>query len=400
MCPGGTDLLGVSHYLPQGPDCKPWEGLCVKLAVLWTKWDRGPLSWFSSLRMNDTPSGRPVRICDIAKALGVSQMTVSLAMRSHPRISHRRREQILETAKQMGYQPNAMAVTLAHYRHGGTGYRTTHSALAWLNFWQDPKKLRDHREYDGYWRGAFATAEKFGFHLEEFAWKPDGSPGRLRDILTARGITGILLPPHKNIVPELGDFPWDRFSIVRFGRTVSVPCTHLVTADQAANSVTAFNAMRSLGYERIGLATYLTSHMFFDAGFLKAQCFVPKALRLPIFMMNSGDAAAKNQREFNHWLKAQRPDAIITDIPNIVNMISEAGLRIPEDIGVAGTSIPDTGVDAGIYQHPEEIGRVALLLLIGLIHDNDRGIPALHRETLVKGKWVDGSSLPRRAIAT
>jgi hypothetical protein len=35
-------------------------------------------------------------------------------------------------------------------------------------------------------------------------------------------------------------------------------------------------------------------------------------------------------------------------------------------------------------------------MLISQIHDYDRGIPLIPRELLVEGKWVDGSSLPRR----
>ena len=40
-------------------------------------------------------------------------------------------------------------------------------------------------------------------------------------------------------------------------------------------------------------------------------------------------------------------------------------------------------------EHPQ-------LMLISLIHDNARGIPPIHRELLVKGRWVDGSTLPWR----
>ena len=79
-------------------------------------------------------------------------------------------------------------------------------------------------------------------------------------------------------------------------------------------------------------------------------------------------------------------------------MLHELGLRVPEDIPVAGTSLHDCHVDSGLDQNPREIGRVAMLNLISLLHDNDRGIPALYRETLVKGNWVDGTSLPPNKI--
>jgi len=53
-------------------------------------------------------------------------------------------------------------------------------------------------------------------------------------------------------------------------------------------------------------------------------------------------------------------------------------------------------VDAGIWQHPLEIGRVGVN---SIIHDNAHGIPPIQREILIKGNWVDSQSLPARRQA-
>src|SRR5205823_11763824 len=52
-------------------------------------------------------SQTPVTLRDIAAALGLSHVTVSLALRDHPKIPEARRLQIQETARLMGYSPNA-----------------------------------------------------------------------------------------------------------------------------------------------------------------------------------------------------------------------------------------------------------------------------------------------------
>ena len=65
-------------------------------------------------------------------------------------------------------------------------------------------------------------------------------------------------------------------------------------------------------------------------------------------------------------------------------------------IGVAGTTILDTPISAGINQHPEEIGRVGLLMLKSLINDGARGIPPIFRQIQVEGSWSDGDSAPPR----
>jgi urease gamma subunit len=75
-------------------------------------------------------------------------------------------------------------------------------------------------------------------------------------------------------------------------------------------------------------------------------------------------------------------------------MLRKEKLSVPEDIALAATTILDTNVNAGIDQHPEEIGRVGFLMLNSLINDGSRGIPKIFRQILVEGSWVDGSSLP------
>lgn len=51
-------------------------------------------------------------IYDIAKSLNVSASTVSRALQDHPRISSEVRKQVQQTAREMNYKPNRMAVNL------------------------------------------------------------------------------------------------------------------------------------------------------------------------------------------------------------------------------------------------------------------------------------------------
>jgi DNA-binding LacI/PurR family transcriptional regulator len=47
----------------------------------------------------------PTTLADVARALGLSKMTVSRAISNHPGISPETRARILETARQMNYHP-------------------------------------------------------------------------------------------------------------------------------------------------------------------------------------------------------------------------------------------------------------------------------------------------------
>jgi LacI family transcriptional regulator len=97
------------------------------------------------------------------------------------------------------------------------------------------------------------------------------------------------------------------------------------------------------------------------------------------------------------WLKKHKPDALLTSLNSVPAMIKELGYNIPKDIAVAGTTIYDVPVDAGINQNPEAIGRTAVEMLVAQIHRNERGVPEAPSRTLVESLWQDGKSLPVRS---
>ena len=145
--------------------------------------------------MNPPEPHLPVTLRDVARTLGVSHVTVSLALRNNPQIPPARCVQIQAAALKMGYRPNAAAAALALHKRRRAA-PPVEAALAWVNHWPQPRKLHRYIEFDHYWRGAYAAAEKFGYRLEEFVCGRQLTLPRLEAVLFARGIRGILLPPH------------------------------------------------------------------------------------------------------------------------------------------------------------------------------------------------------------
>jgi len=88
-------------------------------------------------------SGSPARVSlrDVARAVGVSHMAVSLALRDDPRVSEARRREIRAKAEQLGYRPDPMLSSLAAYRNTRRS-TTVRATVAWLNQWADPRALR------------------------------------------------------------------------------------------------------------------------------------------------------------------------------------------------------------------------------------------------------------------
>lgn len=340
---------------------------------------------------SDLPKPR-VTLRDIASRLGVSHTTISRALRNDLEISKAMRDRAHALADTMGYKPDPMLNALAHYRRGRV--QTPIAAeLAWLNHWPDPKKLRSFKEFNLYWKGAFEEAERCGFRLEEFVLTSDMSLDRLEDILRARNIRGILLPPRGESAPDYRNFNWDDFCIVRFGHSFAYPHAHLVSSDQLTDGVIAFENIWKNGYRRIGLVTSTKMHTRFGAGFLFGQMKWCPGTRLPALVLKQ-ERSKDDGRVLKAWLKANRPDAILTDVSELRGLLFDVGYKIPRSLGLAVLSVLDGNADAGIDQNSYEIGRAAVQLVISLINHNECGVPKICRELLVEGEWVNGGTLP------
>ena len=274
------------------------------------------------------------------------------------------------------------------------------AVIGWINAWPDPDKLKGYEEFNAYWNGADLAGKKLGYQFEEFRMGRDVSPRRLDLILASRGIRALLLPPH-HTEPVWNDFPWDKYFIIKFGRSLHQPASHLATADQVLNTVLAFERISALGYRRIGFVTsepYMNIHgHLLEAGFRIAQQSVSATHRLPVLSL-VGMNATQRVKTLAAWVKKCRPDAIYTDVQHIRALLNKAGIKVPDDVAVAATTIRDTSADAGIDQHPDEIGRVGMLFLHSLITDGAIGIPKILRQTMIQGSWVDGTSMPPMAV--
>src|SRR5581483_3428345 len=252
------------------------------------------------------PACRRITLKDIAAKLGVTHTTVSLALKNHHRISKARREQIQRLAKQMGYVPDPFLSGLSAYRRRNA-LVNFQGTIAWIRHWQVINiraKMAYHRNL---WRGACQAAKRFGYQIEEFVWQQDLSAKRFEQILLARGIQGILIQPH-NVVPDWADFDWTKFSVIRFGMSVPVPDTNLVTADAFRSTAMAVRKIYEYGYRRIGMVVMEHDQRIggnFQGGFLLAQADLKLRPAIPPLVSNSGlyrDNPKEANRRLRQWL--------------------------------------------------------------------------------------------------
>ncbi|MGJ8641130.1 MAG: LacI family DNA-binding transcriptional regulator [Opitutaceae bacterium] len=346
-------------------------------------------------KQGDPISSRRVTLRDIAAELSISHVSVSKALRNLPGVSEQLKVKVRAKADEMGYVPDPLLASLSRYRSKDPEKQHT-AQIAWINPWASTDDSPPRSEFEKYWQGAMDSAQRLGFHLEEF--NSHTIPlGRIESILRARSIQGILIPPLQGAPFGWETIDWNQFAVVRFGQSLSGPSFDCVSSSQVRNTMLAFSRVRELGYQRIGFVCEYWSRRLFGAGYFWAQQELPNESQLPLLALDPSHDFEQQQAVFNEWMGENQPDAIITDNSETHAMLVNLGYRIPVDIGLATTSIHDTRIDSGIDQNPYQIGRAGVRLLTALIAERRFGIPDSRNEILIEGQWVDGSMLPSRS---
>jgi LacI family transcriptional regulator len=79
-----------------------------------------------------------VTLSDIARALGLSVASVSMALRGRANISKSTQDKVQALAKKMGYVPDPLLSALTTHRLMGKIAKNSSSTIAFLSMWQSP----------------------------------------------------------------------------------------------------------------------------------------------------------------------------------------------------------------------------------------------------------------------
>jgi LacI family transcriptional regulator len=331
---------------------------------------------------------------DIARAAGVSVMTVSRALRNQPDISETMRAQILELAKRMGYQPNPLLSALMTYRRRKLPLPTD-LCLGYVTNFSSPEEWKNNPLYQEFFHGAAAAAKNCGYHLEEFSLRESGMTGRrLSQILYARGINGLVIAPLPVAQGHLR-LDWARFSCVAIGLSLAYPNLHRVSPHQFRSMRLVMRQLRHRGYLRIGMAVPIAWNERVNrqwvGSFLAEQILQPQSEQVPLLL---SPAKSLVREEFLAWYQEHKPDVIISNQVEPLDWLKALGMKTPADFGFVHLESTEPGtLISGIYQNGQVIGQTALDVLIGLLNQNRKGIPEIPTMTLVDSSWVEGTTL-------
>ncbi len=341
---------------------------------------------------------KAVSMGDIAAEAGVSKNTVSLALRNSPQIPEKTRRRIVSIARRLKYRKSA---TVAHLmaelrRAKSPGFQ---SSLGLLNANTDRDAFRRHPTIPAYVRGCQKRAVELGYTLDEF-WlhEPDLDGERLNAILRARGIRGLLVVGlmRENRLPERFLPTWQEFPTVVTGVRTHEPALSFACTDHHMLALKAIEHALALGYERPALVIDPVIDRLvdgrFSAGVHAAQSVLPIKQRIRSFADIQDDPATPER--FLEWYRKYQPDAILTLYNHVRIWLEGAGLRVPRDIGLIQLERRASSPEwAGMDQHNDVVGEAAVEMLVGMIHHNERGVPAFPRATLVGSTWVDGKTV-------
>ena len=341
---------------------------------------------------------RKISLRDVAERLRLSPTTVSEALRGVSRVNAETRERVERAARDLGYRRNQLVgAMMSELRRSTVG--SFKGTLAVLDL--DGPRRRSaggNRYHEEVLRGATSRARELDFEADHIvADTREFSFERVRDILRARGIRGVLLLPLANR-PDLARFDWTGLSAIYADYHIDSPGLHAICPDHYRAMLLVLEKLSALGYRRPGVVL----HGVHDARVLHRweaahhayHAHHPEMARLPPFIMPEVRKAA----DFKAWFRSVDCDVVVAHHADIRRWMEEAGARVPETHGFCCLNlIHSDSPCAGLDMRPRLLGARAVELLIGQVLREESGVPLRPLSSTMPADWMDGPTLRAHA---
>ncbi|QBS40524.1 LacI family DNA-binding transcriptional regulator [Nocardia sp. CS682] len=264
---------------------------------------------------------------DVAERAGVSRALVSLVMRNSPKVSDHRRRAVLEAAKDLGYQPDIMARSLASRTSNIVGVMVSDLRNA---FFADVVEGMD------------TAAQESGLELILNTGRRSAARERtaLESLLSFRPGGIILLSP---ILPAaaIRDAA-QQTPLVLVSRSTAITDVDTINDDGETGAALAVDHLAALGHRRI---VHLDGGTAFTAaprrrGYRAAmERHGLEPMVIPSEHTDSAGLAAV-QKLLNLFTRDNFPTALVCgndfNAVGAMSALEEAGLRVPDDVSIVG----------------------------------------------------------------
>ncbi len=333
----------------------------------------------------------------VADAAGVSKSAVSLALRDDPRLASETRRRVQQIAEQLGYRKNPIVASLmSQLRASQTPRFQANFAL--INC-SPNRQLFDVPAFAEFRRGIRERADQSGYGVEEFWAEEPGVPlGRLRQILHARNIKGILIATAREARPLfLGHTEFfHEFCFASVGADRTDPPLPRAANNFFRTARAAVEAAFRFGYRRPGLVLDERLDALlerrFSGGF--AAAVQDRSAQIAAVATQPLLSASIDAIEFARWVRAEKPDVVITDQSAALEWARDMKLAVPDELGFIhlewNTQLRDW---AGMNQNSRLVGGAAADLLIAQLVNNETGLPDHPKLVVIDSDFVAGPSV-------
>lgn len=329
----------------------------------------------------------------LARKLGVSNATVSDALRNNPRVALATRNRVQLAAKKWGYNYNQLAGSvMSQIRRSAVGtYRGT-VAIIDIEFEVERPEgaLLYHKLLA---QGAVETAERLGFKSDFIELRDrQRSIPQLNRMLDARGIQAVLFLPIFG-TPSLAGINFDRLTAVYADYLINEPLINKVCPDHSIAMTMALDKLVQLGYRRPGLVLREQQdrrlRYRWEAAFSCYCGHLMNKTALAPLLFNEMD-----QKLFSDWFCAEEPDVVMAHSVIILDWMLKLGCKVPETHGFCCLNLSLGNTNAsGIDLDPRTGGTRAMEALIGQVLRNEFGLPDNLTTLNYPAKWIDGPTL-------
>ncbi len=332
-----------------------------------------------------------VSMRDLAREVGVSVSAVSLALRNSPKVSKRRREEIQQAAERIGYvKDGRVAELMEHMRTFRSKERMSTIAVIISDIHKS--ELKSYPRMVSLTRGVEAEAKKNGYGVDFMYLKDLGvSLKRLRDILVARGIKGVVVMPFQTGV---GKFEMDisGFCVSTPGYSIITPTINRACPDYLQMMDELLERVCRLGYKRVGfIMTYASGgigHKLYSSSFLFYSTLIDESLRIPILRRRDVGVVG-----IQKWMDKYKPDVVVSS-GMVYRILENLGYRMPESMGFASLELSEDHEHASGVDHRHDlVGSEALKLTFSDINLNHSGVPENPKVVLVDSHFREGNTL-------
>jgi LacI family transcriptional regulator len=332
----------------------------------------------------------------LAQKLGLTQATVSRALRGDPSISKKTQARVQQEAAKLGYTMNPF-VSAAMERVRAGRPITEQGCIAII---VDAKSDTDWPLVETYrlqFDGMKRRATLRGYRTEcFFLLMEDVNEKSIDHILYSRGISGIILavpmsPPRKSL-----ELTWERYASVTISAEWNFLPLNRVSSNHWYNVERSFAELARRGYERIGLSLPHSALNPVDRSWLGAYLakihHLPRSRQIPIFV---GAPETTSLKSFREWYEKWRPEALLCLQGEEWRWIKKMNLS-PLKVGLVCLNRPLGSNFSGTEENNTLVGEIACNVVINHLRDNERGLPAHPQNIFVEGTWVEGETLPAR----